>query len=448
MAQKCQRRKAKALRAVALAAVAACMTASPGAAHPPGDAIISNGTVQLGVHSFGHLNVPGGAPSSGTGTTIVGLRFVPTGAEATAPGCLCEGWGAADAISGATGYANESVDGVVNLTVVSFTSNATSAVSVVNVGNTLEVTHNYHPSATANLYAVDVSIRNISAVPVDPRYRRVMDWDVEPTAFSEFVTIQGTAAATEVAFASNNGFASANPLAGPSSLGAIGDFVDVGPNDHGALFDFDFATLAPGATKTFTTFYGAAATEAGALAALAAVNAEVYSFGQANVPNGPSQGVPNTFIFAFAGVGGVPLGACAVPSPAPPGAIIASPGVVTFGTAGDDIIIGTAGDDRIAGLGGNDKIYGLAGNDQLAGGDGNDLLCGGDGNDELSGGAGDDELWGEAGNDSLSGGAGADTLLGGSGDDRLSGGDGAGDVCTGGGQPADVSAPSCETINP
>src|SRR3989338_6953021 len=173
-------------------------------------AIISNGTVQLGVNKEGHLNVPGGTPSSGTGTTFVGLRFVPTNAESTAPGCLCEGWGAGDNTSQVSGYANVAVDGVVNLTVESFVSDATTATSTVRVGETLRVTHFYHPSDTPNLYQVDVTIENVSGAPVELLYRRVMDWDVEPTAFDEFVTIKkGTAA--DIAFTSNNGFATANP---------------------------------------------------------------------------------------------------------------------------------------------------------------------------------------------------------------------------------------------
>lgn len=69
-------------------------------------AIISNGLIQLGVNDQGHLNVLGGTPSSGSGTTYVGLRFLPTNAEAIAPGCLCEGWGAADALTGTSGFAN------------------------------------------------------------------------------------------------------------------------------------------------------------------------------------------------------------------------------------------------------------------------------------------------------------------------------------------------------
>ncbi|NEP76802.1 MAG: PEP-CTERM sorting domain-containing protein [Okeania sp. SIO3B3] len=134
-----------------------------------------------------------------------------------------------------------------------------------------------------------------------------MDWDIEPTAFNEFVTIQGTNLATNVLFASDNGFASANPLSGPSSILFTGDAVDSGPSDHGALFDFGFGSLGSGDSRSFNIFYGAASTEVEALAALAAVNAEVYSLGQASVLGGSSTGTPNTAIFAFSEVGGVPI---------------------------------------------------------------------------------------------------------------------------------------------
>lgn len=278
----------------------------------PANAIITNGTVQLGVWDEGHLNVPGGPASTG-GTTVVGIRYVPTNNEATGPGCECEGWGAADATSGVSGYANESGFPTVNdITVDSFVSTASTAVSVVTIGDTtngnvLRVTHDYHPSlVTPNLYEVLVTVQNISASPVDLRYRRVMDWDVEPTPFDEFSTINpGTA--VELLFDSNDGFASADPLAGPSDLGSTGAFTDAGPDDHGALFDFGFGTLAAGATKTFRTFYGAAGTETEALNAIQAVGAEVYSLGQPNTTDGPTLGTPNTFIFAFSGVGGPPI---------------------------------------------------------------------------------------------------------------------------------------------
>lgn len=280
------------------------MIAFAGPAAATGGAIISNGTVMLGVHNEGHLNVCCGPASSGEGTSVVGLRYLPTGAEATAPGCLCEGWGAADATSGVTGYANQSSDGGArNLTNISFTATADTAVSVVRIGSTLEVTHDYHPSVDPNLYEATVTIRNISESLVSPRYRRVMDWDIEPTAFDEFVTII-PGSSTALLYDSNDGFQSANPLAPRRDLGFTGEFIDQGPDDHGAMFDFGFPDLAPGAERTFKIYYGAAATERAALTSIVKVRAETFSLGQPSTPDGPRLGTPNTFIFAFAGVGG------------------------------------------------------------------------------------------------------------------------------------------------
>jgi hypothetical protein len=63
---------------------------------------------------------------------------------------------------------------------------------------------------------VTVSIKNVSGGPVgDLRYRRVMDWDVEPTPFDEFVTIDKVTS-TAVRFTSDEGFATADPLTGDS----------------------------------------------------------------------------------------------------------------------------------------------------------------------------------------------------------------------------------------
>lgn len=263
-------------------------------ANPPpvvdshGSAVISNGTVTLGVRDLGDLNFAG-----------VGLRYNPTGGEVLNIGCLCEGWGAADGTSGVQGWASVAF-GTSNVALVSFTSTASTAASVATVGGILRVTHSYQPSATTPfLYEITVTIDNISGAPVDLRYTRDMDWDVPPTFFNEFVTIQGTAAEPTVLHADNNGFQTPGPLIGRFSLGAVGDFVDVGPFDHGALFDFGFGTLAPGASHKFTIFYGAAGTEADALAAIGAVGANVFSLGQPNVSGGPNLGTPNTFIFAY-----------------------------------------------------------------------------------------------------------------------------------------------------
>ena len=300
-------------------------------------AIIDNGTVQLGVNDHGQLNVCCGPLSSGGSTTLVGVRYLPTGAEATAEGCPCEGWGAGVATLGISGYVNEASDPApgVNLTLVSFSSTASTAMSVVTISGltdigvvpVLKVTHDYHPSVSVNLYQVDVTIENISGADLglgatDLRYRRVMDWDIEPTFFDEFVTIGGLPAANVIA-TSDNGFATGNPLGGGhADISGTGcaplnsNFTDCGPADHGALFDFGFPALLAGESRTFKIYYGGADNEVDALTALAAVGAEVYSLGKCNPGSDPTctvpGGDPNTFIFAFGDVGGV-----VVPNPVP-----------------------------------------------------------------------------------------------------------------------------------
>ena len=267
-------------------------------------AIISNGTVQLGVNCDGSLNNPNGPESSG-GTTTVGLRYVPTNADGTGHSCDCEGWGVADATSGEAGFVNPA-KGTENVTKVRFGATADTATSVMRVPGRFEVTHAYRPSALPNLYAVAVSIKNISGASTATRYRRVMDWEPEPTPFSEHTTMRKGNAPSLVA-TSNDGYASSNPLVPwANRLDVTGsNWSDAGPGDQGALFDFNFGSLAPGATRTFTTYYGAAPNEATAIEALRAVGAQAYSLGQPSTADGATRGTPNTFIFGFSNIGGV-----------------------------------------------------------------------------------------------------------------------------------------------
>src|SRR6266850_4692799 len=324
-----QRRLMKTVLLIALTIAAATASHAGHAAA----AIIDNGTVQLGINSEGHLNVPGGTASFQNGTTDVGLRFIPTNGEATAPGCLCEGWGAANADAATVtfaGYANVFTDhGAVGLTLVSAVTTGTGTkpestgsafTSVVETSNgRLRVTHDYHASSSPNLYQVDVTIKNIGSTPIgDLRYRRVMDWDIPPTTFYEWVEIHvGTA--TSLIHATTDGFQSANPWSSPGpSAGhppttltpGSPDYFN-GPTDQGALFDFGFGTLAAGQSKSFRIYYGAAANRAAALAAIGSVGAEVYSLGIPSVSFAADAAAatdgPNVFIFAFSGVGGTPV---------------------------------------------------------------------------------------------------------------------------------------------
>lgn len=269
---------------------------------------LSNGTILLGVQPYGNL-----ITSSG-----IGITFIPTGGESLAPGCPCEGWGVGDASTGAYGRAGD-VFGYTNLVLDSFTATSTTAVSVVRMLQggeipVLKITHDYHPSLSANLFECTVTIENISSSTVDLRYRRPMDWDIPPTEFNELVTLK-TGGASNVLFTSDDGFADGNPFAGPSWINFTGEAVDSGPADHGCLFDLGFGPVAAGAKRVFHLYYGAASNYTNAMAALNAVGAsQVYSLGKPNPGGGggggvvagtvaPSDGVPNTFIFGLSGVG-------------------------------------------------------------------------------------------------------------------------------------------------
>lgn len=300
----------------------------------PLDPIIDNGSlVQMGINVLGDLNVPGGTPSFEDGTTFVGLRYILTNGESTAPGCLCEGWGVANADAATvqfTAYANESV-GTANLVMQPGTgvTNSTGQIKPESVGSAfrsvvrdvtdrVEVIQDYKPSTiTPNLYQVDVTITNIGSTPIgDLRYRRVMDWDIPPTTFNEFVEIHvGTSA--NLVVATTDGFQSANPLSSPGpNVGAppttlVSGSPDYfgGPADQGALFDFTFGALAPGGVRKFTIFYGAGANRQEVFNAIAAVGAEMYTFGFPTdlATNTAAINGPNAFVFAFKGVGGTPI---------------------------------------------------------------------------------------------------------------------------------------------
>lgn len=303
---------------------AALVAMSTGTAFAGATIINPAGTVALGVNDYGHLNTTDGTVAVNATATGVAYKF-PDGSfrDATAPGCLCEGWGVS-ANGTVSGYANVSSDGGVHgLTLSSFSSTASTATSTVSLSGLsgLTITQAYLPATNAPgaLFRDHVTITNATGATVtDLKYVRVMDWDVPPTEFNEYVTIKGTATTTLLEKSHLDGFASANPLnlscdaTGCSYGGVDTDVTDAGPADHGAYFRFNFGELADGKSYEFDIFYGATASERTALAAIAAEGIELFSLGQSN--GGQIDGGPATFIFGFSGVGGTPV--ITVPEPA------------------------------------------------------------------------------------------------------------------------------------
>ena len=305
---------------ISAAALAMTLAAPAQAVQPTSGAIISNGTIFLGVNSDGSLNYDGAGAPPGSNYGGVGLFDGRTFYEATYPGCTCEGWGAAAFAGGAanSGGADTSVGGNFNLTELAFNvPNTFSANSLVAIDGDLsmQVLHQFLPSSTPDLYQVNVFITNTSSTAFDNVvYRRTMDWDIDPTPFNEVVTIQGVRDGAgnlhpNILYSSNDGFSGPDPLDGGSfisSASVLQNFTDLGPNDHGALFDFQFGPLDPNDTVAFKIFYGASSSEMGALNALNQVGAEIYSLGQPGdspsgdpVDRGGASSETSTFIFGF-----------------------------------------------------------------------------------------------------------------------------------------------------
>lgn len=296
-------------------------------ANASADAVIFNtgdeatASVALGVRDYGALNVDDAFLTTQAPEVGLAYKFGPDDwQDATAPGCLCEGWGVSATSGGMdySGWDNAAAGGPVGLTLDSFTTDAaagtgstiTSAVHLTSLpGLSVSQTYEAAPNAPGVFFVDHVSITNTTGGVLDDlRYVRVMDWDVPPTEFDEFVTIQGTATTAFLETSHDNGFDTSDPLGFNSPLNPATldvDFIDDGPADHGAFFKFNFGSLADGETYEFDIFYGAAESEAAALAAIGDESLELYSLGQQS--GDPDGGTPATFIFGFAGVGGEPV---------------------------------------------------------------------------------------------------------------------------------------------
>lgn len=285
-------------------------------------AVISNGTVSLGVGETGELNIGTSTPYYGG----MGVHHNASGWDGTYAGCTCEGWGAG--ISGGTysgTYSTASTTtGYHNVNAPTFTSTATTATSTIVMRSgdvdVLRITHEFSPApGTPNLYQVKVTMTNLTGETLGSgddalRYRRAMDWDV-PIPGNEVVTLRGWPAENLLAM-STNGFNESNPFSPilmECGVPLNTNVTNSGPCDHGAVFDFAFPALLAGESRTFTIFYGAAANLDEARRALGIVGAEVASWAYCGagepIPSGLGGGTcvgaaGPTFVFGFQGVGG------------------------------------------------------------------------------------------------------------------------------------------------
>jgi hypothetical protein len=104
--------------------------------------------------------------------------------------------------------------------------------SKVVIGGEYVVSHIFHPSASLNLYQIDVVVayRPVNGSPISPpvTYRRVVDWDVPPDPQHQVSTwghLPGTRDDYVVALTNGN-LVNPDPSTQAASNGAVGYFAD------------------------------------------------------------------------------------------------------------------------------------------------------------------------------------------------------------------------------
>jgi YVTN family beta-propeller protein len=299
--------------------------------------VLKSATVGIGINQLGNLNVLNQSPSSG-GTTTYGLRRLITNNEFTGSGCPCEGWGVVGFLNTTTSWRAWADQGTGSsnalMQLLHFVTTSNTATSTILIGPavspTLELINTYSQvPGVPDLWQDRVTIRNLNTSPMaDIGYRRLVDWDIEPTAQRELVTIQGSGSPslTGASFdgftsgVSNDGDDSADPLSSfdgiippcsaPSLCAPLPKNTNLnrfGPFDQGAQFNLDLhsilpgGSLAPGTAISFNVYLGAAANQALAFTDLGHVGVQAYSLGE---PSSTGDGSPNTAILGFSGIGG------------------------------------------------------------------------------------------------------------------------------------------------
>jgi hypothetical protein len=285
---------------IALTATATVqVNVAPPLEQPPVGADITGNGVTLGIDAYGDLNF--GAGAGLTGLVYAGQDGIdPQGPQGplTSP---FEGWGVAAVYDGADaaspvgtvkGYVDRGADGAVDLSQPSFTSDGTTATSVVDVLGTdsspvLQVEQNFAPapSSDGSLFEDTVTIANLGDQAIaDLLYRRVID-------FPGAVVALTPGNSPERLDSSKDGAASADPTSVFTAAGQT----------QGALFDFDLGALSADGVVRFTIWYGGVSGVGKDTPQndLFEIQADAYALAAIGSANDDS-----TYLLAFAGLGG------------------------------------------------------------------------------------------------------------------------------------------------
>lgn len=212
---------------------------------PPNGAVLTTGTVKLGVSQMGNLITAGldGLP--------VGLRSA-NGADGLVGGGGA-GWGISG--GGSTGWAHSG--GASNVRVVSFSSSFSSATAVVEVGDTFRITHNFK-SVNNDFFEDKVTVRLIGAAATTGisgwKWRQTHDWMMPLGPEKVMFGNERTSFLPSIRFGD-----SANASADPTSdAGGYEPYANTGvAGDYGAVFDIEQGALCGGCSRVMWFYFGA-----------------------------------------------------------------------------------------------------------------------------------------------------------------------------------------------
>jgi hypothetical protein len=288
-----------------------------------GGVTMDNGTMVLGLNTYGCLIVPVNRWETQTVDNVtswsIGLLYRPTMYDGVASAYPGEGWGVQDFDTGqGFGGANEAgttVTSYSNSLTWDTSSNVAHVHTVTQSSGGFTVDHFWY-SPNDNIFACDVVIQNTTgASQPNVVYRRLVDWDIEPTAFNEFITLYWWFPGSPAVWAALTGFGLNNPvqrsdpfgrgLGGPYSYANSPDpnqpdghnWLDSGPDDWGACHDLGLGQMAQGATARFSFFYSVTATRA-ENEKLRPPNS-VYSLATPSTAGNPALGTPNCSQFVY-----------------------------------------------------------------------------------------------------------------------------------------------------
>ena len=168
----------------------------------------------------------------------------------------------------------------------------------------LEATHDTHPSADPNLYAIDVTVQRRALFPLDEpetshvRYRRSAEWDVTRSYYASGMnSVWAKAADGEVGrvLRVSDQFTAYGPPAFPQGH-SFGYGTSASLWNAGDTLDLDLGAIDVNKSVSFTLYYGVAPTLAVGQQTAVDVDADVSYLGYAEYSDGYQDA---TAIFAY-----------------------------------------------------------------------------------------------------------------------------------------------------